>query len=106
MDCTWQLSRIAHSPPATDLRGGKASEALSTVLRNNLAAEDAVCFQSGLSSGVAASTWTGSGTAGLPASSVRGGDWNGAIHVLSGSPIRELVCCSRYLTGEGDRHQI
>ena len=54
MDHTSQLSRIAHSPAAADLRGGKASEALSTVRRNNLAAEDAVCFQSDLFSDVAA----------------------------------------------------
>jgi len=43
---TSQLSRIAQSPAATDLSGGKASEVLSTVRRNNLAAEDVVCFQS------------------------------------------------------------
>jgi len=47
--CTSQFSRIAQSPPATDLRGGKASEALSTVWRNILAAEDVVRPQSGLS---------------------------------------------------------
>ena len=74
MDCTSQLSKMAHSPAATDLRGGKASEALSTVRRNNLAAEDAVCFQSDLSSGVAESTWTGSGAGGLSVSSIRSGD--------------------------------
>ena len=65
MTRTSQLSRIAQSPPATDLRGGKASEALSTVRRNNLAAEDAVCFQSGPSFGVVGSTE--SGTTRLPA---------------------------------------
>ena len=48
MDRTSQLSRIAQRPAATDLSGGKTSEALSTVRRNNLAAEDVVCFQSDL----------------------------------------------------------
>ena len=49
MDRTSQLSKTAQSPPATDLRGGKASEDLSTVRRNNFAAEDVVFFQSDLS---------------------------------------------------------
>jgi len=74
MDHTSQLSRIAQSPPTTDLSGGKASEDFSTVRRNNLAAEDAVCFQSGMSLDVVASTWAGSGTAGSVAQSVRGSD--------------------------------
>jgi len=52
---TSQLSRIAQSPPATDLRGGKASEALSTVRRNNFAAEAAVDFQFDPSLGAVAS---------------------------------------------------
>ena len=42
MNHTSQLSKIAQSPAATDLSGGKASEVLSTVRRNSLAAEDAV----------------------------------------------------------------
>jgi len=71
VDHTSQLSRIAQSPAATDLRGGKASEALSTVRRSNLAVEDAVCFQSDLSLDA---TWVGSGTTGSPASPVRGGN--------------------------------
>jgi len=50
-----QLSRIAQSPPATDLRGGKASEALSTVRRNSLAAEAAVDIQFDPSLGAVAS---------------------------------------------------
>ena len=45
VDGTSQLSRIAQSPAATDLRGGNTSEDLSTVRRNNLAAEDPVFFQ-------------------------------------------------------------
>jgi len=53
---TSQLSRIAQSPPATDLSGGKASEDFSTVRSNNLAAEDVVDFQLGLSLDVVAST--------------------------------------------------
>jgi hypothetical protein len=85
-DRTSQLSRIAQSPPATDLRGGKASDALSTVRRNNLAAEDAVFFQSDSALDVAAPTRMGPGTAGSPAPSVRGGNRNGAVHVLSDSP--------------------
>jgi len=81
---------MAQSPAATDLSGGKASEALSTVRRNNLAAEDVVCFQSDLSLDVVASTWAGSGTAGLAVSSVRGSDCNGMVHVLSDSPPPEV----------------
>ena len=68
---TSQLSRIAQSPAAVDLRGGNASEALSTVRRNNLVADDAVCFQSDLPLEMVASTRAGSGTAGLSTSSVR-----------------------------------
>ena len=70
-DSTSQLSRIAQSPAAADLSGGKASEALSTVRKNNLAAEDTVSFKSDLFLDMAAPTGTGSGTAGLPAPSVR-----------------------------------
>ena len=55
---TSQLSRIAQSPPATDLSGGKASEALSAVRRNSLAAEATVGFQLDSSLGVAALSWT------------------------------------------------
>ena len=73
VDHTSQLSRMAQSPAATDLSGGKASEVLSTVRSNNLAAEEAVCFQSVLSLDEP-STWTGSGTVGSPAESVRSGD--------------------------------
>jgi len=73
-DHTSQLSRMAQRPPATDLSGGKASEALSTARRNNLVAEDVVCFQSDLSLDLVASTWAGSGTAGSAAPSVRGSD--------------------------------
>ena len=83
---TSQLSRMAHNPAATDLSGGKTSEVLSTVRTNNLAAEDAVCFQSDLSLDVVPSVWTGSGAAGFPAQSVRGGDSNSLVHVLSDSP--------------------
>jgi len=72
MEHTSQLSRMAQSPAATDLRGGKASEALSTVRRSNLAAEDAVSFQSVLSLDVV--LLTGSGTTGWPVSYVRGSD--------------------------------
>jgi len=57
VDHTSQLSRTAQSPAATDLSGGKASEALSTVRRNNLAAEAAVDFQLDSSLDVAASPW-------------------------------------------------
>ena len=74
VDRTSQLSRIAQSPPATDLSGGKASEALSTVRRNNFAAEDAVFFHSDLSLDATTPTGTGPETTGLPVSSVRGGD--------------------------------
>ena len=70
-DRTSQLSRIAQSPAAADLSGGKASEALSTVRRNNLAAEDAVCPKSDLFLDIVVSTRTGLGTAGLSISSVR-----------------------------------
>ena len=45
---------------------------LSTVRRNNFAVEEAVCFQSDLSSAVVGLMWTGSGAGGLPVSSVRG----------------------------------
>jgi len=90
VDHTSQLSRMAQSPAATDLSGGKASEALSTVRRSNLAAEDAVCFQSDLFLDAVASTWTGPGTTGLPASSVRGSDRNGVVHVLSDPTPREM----------------
>jgi len=58
VDHTSQLSRIAQSPAATDLSGGKASEARSTVRRNNLAAEAAVDFQFDSSLGVAGLSWT------------------------------------------------
>jgi len=54
---TSQLSRMAQRPAAADLSGGKASEALSTVRRSNLAAEAAVDFQLDSSLGVAASPW-------------------------------------------------
>ena len=74
VDRTSQLSRIAQSPAATDFSGGKTSETLSTVRRDNLVAEAAVCFQSDLSLDVVPSTWTGSGIAGSSASSVRGGE--------------------------------
>ena len=87
---TSQLSRMAQSPSATDLSGGKTSEVLSTVRRNNLAAEDAVCFRSGLSLDAAASIWTRSGISGSPVSPVRNGYWNRAVHVLSDSPPCEL----------------
>ena len=90
VDRTSQLSRIAQSPAATDLRGGKTSEALSTVRRNNLAAEDAVCFQSDLSLDAVSPMRTGSRIAGSPVSSVRDGKRNGAGHVLSDSPPREI----------------
>jgi len=53
---TSQLSRIAQSPPATDLSGGKASEDFSTVRSNNLAVEAAVDFQFDLPLDVVAST--------------------------------------------------
>jgi len=69
---TSQLSRIAQSPAAADLSGGKASEALSTVRRNSLAAEVAVDFQFDSSLGVAASSVRRSGAAGLSVYSVRG----------------------------------
>ena len=81
---------MAQSPAATDLSGGKASEALSTVRRNNLAAEDAVYFQSNSSLDAVVSTWTGSGTTGLPAPSVRGGDRKDVVHVLLVSLPREM----------------
>ena len=89
VDRTSQLSRIAQSPAATDLSGGKASETLSTVRRNNLAAEDAVCFQSESSLDMAVPTRPGSEPTGLPTSSVRCDDTKGRIHVLSDSPTRE-----------------
>jgi len=54
---TSQLSRIAQSPAAADLSGGKASEALSTVRSNNFAAEAAVDIHPGPSLGVMASPW-------------------------------------------------
>jgi hypothetical protein len=72
VDRTSQLSRIAQSPAATDLRGGKASEALSTVRRSNLAAEDAVSFQSDLSF-TSHPTAGGSGYVTTPPGV--GGDW-------------------------------
>ena len=62
VDCTSQFSRIAQIPAATALRGGKTSEVLSTVRRNNLAAEVAVFFQSDLSLDA-----TGPDDGGLPA---------------------------------------
>ena len=71
MDHTSQLSRIAQSPAATDLSGGKASEALSTVRRNNLAAEDALFFQPDPPPDAVVS---GSGITGLPSSLIRDGD--------------------------------
>lgn len=64
---TSQLSRIAQIPAATDLRGGKTSEVLSTVRRNNLAAEEVLFFQSDLSLDVVGLVWAGSATVGLPA---------------------------------------
>ena len=57
VDHTSQLSRMAQSPAATDLSGGKASEALSTVWSNNLPAEAAVDIHSGPTLGVVASPW-------------------------------------------------
>ena len=87
---TLQLSRIVQSPAATDFRGGKVSEVLSTVRRNNLAAEDAACLQSDLSLDAVVSTWTGSGTAKLPAQSIRSGDWNGTVHIPSASSPRKM----------------
>jgi len=62
---TSQFSRIAQSPPTTDLSGGKASADSFIVRRSNLAVADAVDFQSNLLSPVAPgslslgrSTWT------------------------------------------------
>ena len=45
---TSQWARIAESPPATDLRGGKASEDSFTTLKANLVVAYAVDFQLGL----------------------------------------------------------
>ena len=42
---TSQWSRITESPPATDLRGGKASEDPFTILMANLVVAYAVDFQ-------------------------------------------------------------
>jgi len=72
VDHTSQLSRMAQSPAATDLSGGKASEALSTVRSNNLPTEAAVDIHAGPTLGVVASPWASSGTTGLPAPCVRG----------------------------------
>ena len=91
VDRTSQLSRIAQSPAATDLRGGKTSETLSTVRRINLAVEDAVCFQSDLSLDAVSPMRTGSGIAGSPVSSVRHGERNDAVHVLSDFPPRKIA---------------
>ena len=87
---TSQLSRIAQSPAATDLRGGKTSEVLSTVRRNNLAAEDAVSFQSDLFLDAATFAWTGSEIAGSPVSCFRASQQNGVVHIPSVSPSREV----------------
>ena len=91
MDHTSQLSRIAQSPAATDLSGGKASEALSTVRRINLAAEAAVDIQFDSTLDVAASPWPPSGVDEGPASSVRGSGWNGLVHIPSDSPSRDEI---------------
>jgi len=45
MGRTSQFLRIAERLPATDLRGGKASEESFTILMANLVAENAVNFQ-------------------------------------------------------------
>ena len=50
---TSQWSRIADSPPTTDLRGGKASEDPFTMLMANLVVAYAVDFQFVLFSGTA-----------------------------------------------------
>ena len=43
-----QFSRIKQRPPATDLRGSKASTESLTPQRNSFAVADVVDFQSGL----------------------------------------------------------
>ena len=64
-----KLSRIAQSLAAVDLRGGKASEALSTVERSNLAVEYAGDFRSDSSFDEMASMWMGPRATRLSASS-------------------------------------
>ena len=51
---TSQLSRMKQRPPATDLSGPKASAESLTARRTNLAEDDAVDFQFGVFSSVAA----------------------------------------------------
>ena len=53
MDCTSQCCKMAERPPATDLRGGKASEDSFTILIANLVVEYAVDFQLDSSSSAA-----------------------------------------------------
>ena len=53
-DRTSQFSRTKQSPPAADLRGGKASAESLTPRRINLAVADAVDFQSDFLSSAAA----------------------------------------------------
>ena len=73
VDHTSQLSRIVQRATATDLSGGKVTEALSTVGRSILAAAVAVGFRVDWSLGVVASPRTRSGAVRFPATSVRGG---------------------------------
>ena len=67
-DRTSQFLRIKQRPPATDLRGPKASAVSLTPRRSNLAVADAVDFQFDLVSSAAAlgspllSWWRGAGT--------------------------------------------
>ena len=100
-DHTSQLSRMKHRPAVTDLSGGKMSAESFTPRRSNFAVSYAVDFQFRLFSFAAAfgsvvlleqtsasDVWSGTAEASaLSEGTVRYSNWNGNVHVLSGSPV-------------------